>query len=345
MSDQKPALVSRFHENIESISRHLIEVFTLRFTQEIDHLSQPLMRWLDFRFRYVDPLPRPVVFSDLFPKSNLPRATRNALNSFVKKVRVGEDINPYQGRGLILRNDSSSECGEKRTDLLWAEWGIHHFHLSNDPLPTNQYFSKPGDYLAFCVVGGNALFVVDVLPHGNKEDFANRSLIKTAVRNLPEHYGKSGVHGIHSERELNASDTYKLWAAGLTLPITLGGSTYFAPGGGISSACTPNRVTSAHYYLITCLESLADSVLLKDSPFRTEEINRLEHDPVFSLTMTPEGLCVYEETTEIAFKLPDPTGTETDGPWHAIHNLVYPVWARDYVLGNTSVGSRPEASS
>jgi len=176
-SPSEHELDSEFQRNIDSIATSLIEVFSLKFKQDIPNLSSPLLRWLDFRFRYIDPQPRQIVFSYKFPNRKLPIDTKKALKKLERLIKQGQDINPNQGRGLILRNDISGERKEARTDLLWAYWGIHHFHLSNAPIPADQYFSRSADYLLFCLVGGNLIAFIDVLRHPDKEGFANPELI------------------------------------------------------------------------------------------------------------------------------------------------------------------------
>jgi len=209
-------LNAEFQKNIDSIAAELIGTFSLKFKQEVPHLSNPLLRWLDFRFRYIDPQPRQIVFSRKFPKRKLPASTKAALKKISMLITSGIDINPYQGRGLTLRNDFSGERRETRTDLLWADWGIHHFHLSNEPIPTEQYFSRPADYLAFCLVGGNVVAFIDILPHPNKEGFANPELIQTVASSWPEYMKQFRLNGIDPGHEHTQSEIKTLRTAGLT---------------------------------------------------------------------------------------------------------------------------------
>lgn len=176
-------IATKFQDDVNQISSNFIAAYALKFKQEIDHLNSPLHRWLDFRFRYVDPQPRQAVFSDKFPKANLPMHIQAGLEYIIGLIQSGSDINPYQGRGLIFRNDSSGLKKDTRTDLLWADWGILHFHLTTDPIPDGQFFSRPADYLAFCIVGGDIVAFIDVLPHPSAKGFANPELMKTVYRN------------------------------------------------------------------------------------------------------------------------------------------------------------------
>ncbi|MDO6386697.1 hypothetical protein [Uliginosibacterium sp. 31-12] len=340
-NDRKSVLKQRFYNDVEEISKDLIAAYSLRFKQEVPELSQATMRWLDFRFRYVDPMPRPVVLSDRFPKSGLPRATRDALKQFVQRVESGGDLNPYQGKGLSLHNDFSGDKKGRRTDLLWAEWGIHHFHLSTDPLPHDEYFSPRADYLAFCLVGGNVLAVIDVLPHGTTSDFANPELIRTVARNWPDVMSPFELKGMMpTDRTWTQNEIHQLRAAGLIIPISLHNSMYMGPGGGLTSAATSLKVGKACDYLFDCLEVLAEEVADNNGLFRTPEIMALDVEPDFCLAITPAGLCVYESHVDLAFKLPLPEHDKKETVFQTIHNLVLPPWACQNLMKRAGLTSK-----
>jgi len=69
MTNLERVLKEEFHRNIDLIATELLDAYSLKFNQEASNLSSPLLRWLDFRYRYVDPMPRQVVFSDKFQKA------------------------------------------------------------------------------------------------------------------------------------------------------------------------------------------------------------------------------------------------------------------------------------
>lgn len=138
-----PSLAKAFQYDLDGITHALIETFDLRFVKEVPNLSKPLPRWFDFRFRYVEPKTRLVAFSDRFAEPLAPEAHR-ALLPFLKRVASGEDINPYQGRGLKLRHDTSGHNHANRTDYLFASLNILHFHLSENPIPSGILFKTGG---------------------------------------------------------------------------------------------------------------------------------------------------------------------------------------------------------
>lgn len=320
-------LVAEFQRNIDTIATALICAFSLKFKQEVVNLSDPLMRWLDFRYRYVDPQPRQVVFSKKFPKRNLPTSTKTALENVVRLIKKGGDINPYQGRGLTLRNDISGERNETRTDLLWADWGIHHFHLSNKPIPSSQYYSRPADFLAFCLVGGNLVAFIDVLPHPDKEGFANPELIHTVASNWPDYMKQFRVNGIASNHKYTQAEIHTLRTNGVAPCLNINGVVYMCLGMGISSASTPMKITVACDHVREYAGYLAALVCEPEGPFRTPEISDLSVPPNFSITPTPSGLSVYESQTGCAFLLPSTKPNRKAGILETFHDLVLPPWA------------------
>ena len=336
LSEKK--LAQQFLHDIESIATQLIQVYSLKFRQQVDTLSSPIMRWLDFRFRYIDPFPRGVVYSSKFPKSDLPPKAANALLKIVRLIKSGSDINPYQGRGLILRNDSSGESKVTRTDLLWANWGIHHFHLSDDPIPSDRYFSKPADYLLFCLVGGDVVALIDVIPHPDKEGFSNPDLIDTVFENWPgfmEHFHLPDLlpGDVYTQQEIRGH-----WINGLQVSLSYKGKVYMGPGLGITTASVPVKLISAHGHLLALIKDLAELTCDPIGPFRTPEINELSCTPRFSISLTPKGLAVFEHETLQAFLLPTPPILgSTRNPLETIPDLMLPEWARLQMIGHSQV--------
>src|ERR1019366_7293563 len=144
-------LKSGCRNDIDRIVNELIDDYGLRYEQEVANLSDPLLRGLDFVLRYIRPVPRTILVSNKFPKQ-LDAGTERALHRLEQLIQEGGDINPYQSKGLILHNDTSGSKRQQRTDLLWADWGIHHLHLDDTPIPNGSYFSdRNSDWLLFCM--------------------------------------------------------------------------------------------------------------------------------------------------------------------------------------------------
>ena len=152
MTDPKKELAAEFVSNIESISSDFVTFFGLRHKKEVANLSDSFFRWMDFRLRYIEPKPRTVHLSKKLHRL-LPTTINRPLRHLFYMIQKGHDVNPYQGKGLILHHDTSGKSRFNRTDLLWAEWGIIHLHLAMKPIRRGRYFCEPSDWLLFAIIG------------------------------------------------------------------------------------------------------------------------------------------------------------------------------------------------
>lgn len=322
-----PSTKEVFQQNIDNIASTLIQKFGLRFKQEEENLSSPLNRWMDFRCRYVDPMPREIVLSRAFPKTNLPPSAQRGLSSLLKKFVAGENVNPYQGRGLTIRNDTSGSKRHARTDLLYADWNILHFHLSDEPIPSGQFFSKPADYLAFCVISGDAVAVIDVLPHPDRAGFANTDLFATMADSWPHYIEQYELKGVLAGKSFSSSEISQLREAGITTFAEYKGKAYMGPGQGITSAATSLRIVRSSDYLRDTADMLAEMVDNPEGQFRSHPIIQEISNPNFMLTLDPEGLSVREDKSEIHFKIRRPKVGEEPTRLESMSDMLVPEWA------------------
>lgn len=316
-----------FQGNLDEIALILIEKFGLRFKQEDASLSGPLYRWLDFRCRYVDPVPRRVVLSRRFPKANLPVRVHGALVELINKFSSGENVNPYQGRGLTIRNDTSGAKKHARTDLLYADWNMLHFHLSDEPIPSGQFFSKPSDYLAFCLVGGDTVAIVDVLPHPDRVGFANVELFSAMAESWPDYVDRYELKGVIGGCKFSTSEISQLREAGVTTFSEYNGKLYMGPGGGITSAGTSAQVTRIHGCVQEVVGQLAQMVDDPLGQFRSHPILKEVSDPVFLLTLDPRGLSVREDKSQAHFVIRRPKSGEVATDLEGVSDTLVPEWA------------------
>jgi len=289
-------------------------------------LSSPLLRWVDFRMRYVDQIPRPVIFSDLFPKKDLPKSATNALHDLINKFQSGEDVNPYQGRGLTLRNDTSGESRASRTDLLWADWSILHFHLSDEPIPASQYYSRSADYLLFCIVGGNAVLFIDILRHPDKFGFAEQDLINTIRRSWPEYFEGFRINGVLLNESKSNEEIHTLRESGIAYFLTHAGSAYMPPGMGVTSASTAGKATLAVNRCRLLVRHLAEQICEEGGQFAREMSELGVLSPEYSLALTKRGLAVYESNSKRGFLLPQPEVSSSSVGLTELSDYMSPSW-------------------
>ena len=328
-------LEADFQNDINRIVNGLINDYSLRYEQEVLNLSDPLVRWLDFVLRYIPRTPRTILASKKFPKI-LDVETERALHKLEQLIQNGGDINPYQSKGLILHKDTSGNKRQQRTDLLFADWGVHHFHLTDTPIPNNSYFSDRSDWVLFCMVGSDFIGFIDIKHHGQKDVFSDPDLIKIVAENWPEimeRYKINGIVGMQSGSETYSSEEIDaLRKSGLGSILKIGNHFYAAPGMGVTSASTSTRVSMSKNKIRKYVRELAKMVFDPVSQFKTESLASGITNPEYCLSLTKQGMAVYEKSENKAFVLPRATNVDNQNFLAELHDLVVPSWAMNFVI-------------
>lgn len=327
-------LVVRFAKDVDDIASLFIEKLNLKHTRRIPNLSSPLLRWTDFTSRYIPPAPRQVALSKELSR-NLSPTIKQSLRHLIKKIQAGEDINPYQGRGLIDDHDTSSKRNCARTDLLFADWGIHHLHLTTSPIENGEYFSTRSDWHLFLWIQNNIAFLIDVASHKARESFENINLLKIIYNNWPEVLDPYKVNGIlpsHSRR--SNAEVKQLRKGSLNSFINIAGNLYISPGGGITSASTSLLGSRLCSEIMDLTDALAKSVFLADGFFKKSSIDYGIANPEYSLVMSPRGLAVYEQESSVAFLLPKPSTFGQPTNEAQLNLLLAPDWATKFLFNS-----------
>ncbi|WP_126223856.1 hypothetical protein [Burkholderia ambifaria] len=156
-------MLHTFESDVDRIAEQLIEAFSLKFEGTDAKLNDSLIRWLDYRLRYIDPKPREIVRSIGFNR-RIPVEATQALSNFICIAESGGDLNPYVTK-TVKSNDSSGVKRQLRTDGLWADWHIHHAHLTETPLAAGAEFSDRSDWLLFFIALPTQIGLIDVRLH------------------------------------------------------------------------------------------------------------------------------------------------------------------------------------
>lgn len=328
MENSEKELSIKFLSDISDIASDFIQSFGIKHEQATKGLEDPILRWLDFRLRCIDPRPRRILVSDKFPKT-LPDNIGKALQHIMGLISNGEDINPYQGKGLILHHDTSGKQRTERTDFLWADWLIHHLHLSDAPISEGRYFSQRADWLLFCMMGEDFVAFIDVRQHDDKYVFSNPELLEITINNWPELMKKCEFKGIAAGEPLNPKDISELRKGGVCGIVTVGGKTYAPLGMGVTTASTPVRVTKAADKLNDYIRELAHIVCDPELQFQKEILQLDVKNPAFELCITPKGMAIYENNSDRACVLPRKVDYEKTGFLAELHDLIAPAWAVD----------------
>jgi len=331
----KEQLQQLFRQNVDTIASDLVDAFGLKFEETISNLSEPLLRWLDFTTRYVDPKPRQVLRSNRFPKTLAP-AAQAALERFEEMLESGHEVNGFQSKGLFLHNDVSGAKRQQRTDLLWADWGIHHFHLTSAPNSPGSYFSPRSEWLIFCLITDDSVGLIDVRHHSEQDVFSNPDLINTVAEHWPEFMERFRVHGVlgTTSQGRTPGQISELRRGGISSFAKIGAQVFVGPGLGVTSASTPTRVSLARDKVHRYARELTKFVHDPLGQFVVESRSSNVSEPRFSLVLTAQGLSVYEECQSKAFVLPRLSDTESQSFISEFHDILAPKWAVNRIVGS-----------
>jgi hypothetical protein len=319
-------LEQKFVESLENIAADLLSALGIAHKKEEMQLSESLLRWIDFRLRYVDPKPRRVHYSNKFPLP-LPPDIDNALWAFDQSVRTGADINPFQGKGLTNHHDTSGKKRQRRTDLLWADWGILHFHLTASPPVANEYYAPRSDWLLFALFLENDAAFIDVRPHAEEHVLENFELAETIIRNWPlfaERYRMPGI--LPGSTALTSEDIKRARIGGVSRPVVIDGIAYLPSGQGVTSASTSQRVSLVRDQARRIAKELAKVVSDPSGQFQSEIEDSHRECASFTLVLTAKGLGIFEEHSQKCWLLPRNSATNPSTPLGALHNLIAPEW-------------------
>jgi hypothetical protein len=169
---------------------------------------------------------------------------RARLDAIVSKIEAGGDLTPHLSRAVAVAHQSGASAAKltrrKDRDLLVADWGLHHLHLSEVIEPDG--FVERGDDLLFAAFTPSDAYLIGIFPHGS---WALKELLAVIVHNwldaglvLPLNFVLALVHEYTDEERL------QLRGAGIAGPmVTIDGKVYASAAMGQTSAGTPSRAT------------------------------------------------------------------------------------------------------
>jgi hypothetical protein len=285
-----------------------------------------MQRWLDFRFRYVEPRPRAVIYSDKFPKS-VPPSVEAELIAFERSAKAGDDLNPQQGRGLTEFHDASGADASKRTDALWADWGLLHFHLCSLPSPSGGYHTQRAGHLAICVATDEHLAVVDVVSHPKGVGWASPDFLETIHRSWPEAMDPFRIRGLTQHPVLTQDQIHALRTNSTNYSMTLGGESFFNPGWGFMGTKTSMKAYMATMHAMEAARVLARIACAPESQIATHLAAEKIIEPALSLVVRQGKLGIHEGTSGILFALPFEDPYQLGDGLRTINNTVLPDWA------------------
>ena len=160
-------IIEKLTNDLQEIARAYMACFGCK---KLSSRKDSILCWLLFAIHLIEPKERVVHYSKGFWN----RAPKNywlSINRLADKFKYGCDVNPFLSKSL------KNAMLDKRADLLWTDWDIHHFHL-NEEVSVDSDYSKRSDYVLFAIVGDDFVCFWDVKKHPplGSPDYADSEL-------------------------------------------------------------------------------------------------------------------------------------------------------------------------
>ena len=175
-----------------------------------------------------------------------PPDLQNGLAILEDRIRKGESLFPHQSKSV---NRLTTE------DELLYSWSIHHFHLG-DATGADGFIKRTGPVL-FAYVTDDAVYMIDVKPHGSWSD---KSLLQTLHDNWPELIDTWKVPGKPTVN-LSSPQIAEMRKARINTIVELAdGTSYIGPGLGITTAGTAAEATMKYNKIVHLMGDFIDTV-------------------------------------------------------------------------------------
>lgn len=169
---------------------------------------------------------------------------RANLDAIVTKIKAGNDLTPHLSRAVKVAHEPNGGAAKlnrrKDRDLLGADWGLHHLHLST-VIEADGFVERRGRTdLLFAAFTASDAYLIGLYPHGS---WALKELLEIVVHNWPD----AGLmlkcdFVLGLEREWTDDERLELREAGIAQPmIEIDGKVWAAAALGQSAAGTPSR--------------------------------------------------------------------------------------------------------
>jgi len=154
------------------------------------------------------------------------------LGALVEKIERGDDLMAQLSRTVEVAYEAGADAAGKPLarrqdrDLLIADWGIHHLHLSTT-VAQHGFVERTADLL-FAAFALDHAYLIGIYPHGS---WALKELVEVVVRNWPDVgivHEMKGIVGL--THEYTDDERLQLRKSGITGPVEVDGKVYMTSG-------------------------------------------------------------------------------------------------------------------
>ena len=161
-----------------------------------------------------------------------PQDIEGGLRRFIEKAENGRDLKPHL---------STRIADPDYQDLMFYDWGTHHFHLGTQSHPNRPEFVDRTDELLFAITDPreDRMYLIDIHPHVGA--FENQDLMRIIETDWPDILAAHKLKGISVEGLGTRfdEDVKRDRRSGLNpVTVTPGGDLLAPLGGGITTAVT-----------------------------------------------------------------------------------------------------------
>jgi hypothetical protein len=126
-----------------------------------------------------------------------------------------------------------------KNDLVFSDWGLHHFHLGADLANTQKRVMRTRRVLVAYLSHDDA-YLLNVVPHGKgfHDIWGRKVFLETLHNNWPEVLGRYEVRGVLPPKEteqFQPHDYIQLRESNLSTFVEIQGKVFMGPGLGIAT--------------------------------------------------------------------------------------------------------------
>jgi hypothetical protein len=207
--------------------------------------------------RAIESKPRTVQYSREFV---CPPEHRAGLTALELRIIAGESVLPFLSKGLQKRLHEE--------DMLFNDWGIHHFHLGPQ-VEASGYVART-DYVLLARVTDSKVYFVEIVPHPRGRGWAQCRAMNLIHSNWPESLADCVALGFAPSGEPTTDDLVATLRSknATCLFETTDGTVYFPPGRGITASGVGLEVVQVAHYWIHCVEVAETSLHSAETQIR-----------------------------------------------------------------------------